>query len=83
MRSRCTLHVNKLEEFTAWLESKGWSKVEPKSCYEALRMRFKGEDGWKTLLVHIKNAATEHLTTWGTSELAVRSWLKERKDEHS
>jgi hypothetical protein len=78
-RSRATLHINKLEEFAEWLESKGWVRREPKSVYEALRMQFYADDGRKTLLVHKKTSADVHLTTWGISQLAVRQWLKERK----
>ena len=78
-RSRCTLHINKLADFTAWLEGKGWKKVETKDHYEALRMTHKSKYGLKTLLVHRKDSATEHLTTWGESEQLVQKWLRERE----
>ena len=79
MRSRSTLHMNKLQEFTEWLTSKGWVYQEMKSPYEVLRMTRKGKYGNKTLIVHQRGSATEHLTTWGPSAVALEQWLKERK----
>ena len=78
-RSRSTLHFSKLEEFTAWLESKGWRSVELKGPYETLRMVNKGKYGLRTLLVYCKDGATQHLTTSGISEQLVQKWLRERE----
>ena len=81
MRSRCRLHINKLHDFAKWLRDKGWIQLPTKSEFEALRMmnpsiekRING-----ILLVHRKDSATEHLTTWGVSDIELTKWLKWRK----
>ena len=79
MRSRSMLHMNKLDDFREWLKTQGWLWQEPKSVYEALRMVRKGKYGNKTLIVHRKDSATEHLTTWGESQVWLSKWLKERR----
>jgi len=80
LRSRSTLHMNKLHDFTEWLKAQGWLWQEPKSIYEALRMTRKGKYSNKTLIVHKKDTATVHLTTWGESQVWLLKWLKERKE---
>jgi hypothetical protein len=78
VRSRSTLHMNKLAEFRAYLESRGWINEPPKTgVCEVLRMRHPNS---KTpCIVHKKDSATQHLTTWGTSQNLLRPFLKESK----
>ena len=81
LRSRSTLHINSLPEFKAWLEGRGWEDQELKDPFEALRMTKQGKYGRKILLVHRKLDATEPLTTWGTSAVLVKMWLREKSRE--
>ena len=81
LRSRSMLHFNKLDDFREGLKTQGWLWQEPKSIYEALRMTRKGKDSNKTLIVHQKDSATVHLTTWGESQVWLLKWLKERRND--
>jgi hypothetical protein len=78
-RSRNTLHVDKLADFTAWLIGKGWLQQEKKGPYEVLRMTRRGKYSNKTLIVHKKLESERYCTTLGESEHAVQQWLKERR----
>ena len=77
-RSRNRLHKSKLEDFTKWLETRGWVKQITKDYYEVLRM-VKGKE---TLLIHTKLELKEHYTTWGASNTELNIWLRERKRKH-
>ena len=77
-RSRCRLHINKLEGFKNWLAARGWQEHECKGPYEVLRMRLKKGGEWRTLLVFTKGNANEHLTTYGLSYDLMKKWFKER-----
>lgn len=72
MRSRCTLHKTKLGEFQEFCESRGWTAEPPKGGYEVLRMRHSGRVD--RLIVHDRDDATEHYTTWGESTNLFRAW---------
>ena len=76
-RSRCTLHKTKLADFRAFCESRGWTAEAPKSGYEVLRMRHPVRAN--PLIVHTRDDATEHYTTWGESQTELRAWMKARK----
>jgi hypothetical protein len=70
------LHLNKLADFTIWLEAHGWEREANNTvACEALRMKRNG----LTLLVHKKDSATQHLTTWGVSHAQLLMWLKETR----
>lgn len=79
MRSRCTLHVNKLDDFRAFCLAHGWAAEEPKG-YEVLRMR----KGRKVATVFRKERtlagnAPVHYTTWGDSSALLTKFLRSRK----
>jgi hypothetical protein len=76
-RSRCTLHKTKLMDFAAFCRSRGWSAVPVVGVYEVLRMRHPGRVD--PLIVHDRDSATEHYTTWGESQTELRAWLRTRK----
>lgn len=76
-RSRCTLHFNKLAAFTLYLESRGWIVEPPKSIYEALRMRHPNSQ--MPCILHKKDSATEHFTSWGLSQELVKDYLRSKK----
>jgi predicted RNA binding protein YcfA (HicA-like mRNA interferase family) len=75
-RSRCSLHLNKLDEFAAFCEADGWKRAPAKGSYEVLRMTKKGKE---PLIVHTKNATKEHLTTWGMSAVMLGQWFRNRQ----
>jgi hypothetical protein len=79
-RSRSQLHFNTLEEFKAWLIARGWEEQPTKGFYEVLRMRHKKEK--EPLILHRKDSATQHFTSWGLSDKMVNSFLRSRRDEH-
>lgn len=78
-RSRATLHFNKLAAFRDYLQGRGWVEVERKSIYEALRMTHPTSP--QPCIVHKKDSATEHCTTWGTSQNLLMDYLKQRDDK--
>lgn len=81
MRSRCTLHKEKLDAFRAFCEWRGWTAEAPKGLYEVLRMRH--PDRKDLLIVHERDGATEHYTTWGESARMVSAMLRERRSAMS
>lgn len=81
MRSRCSLHQSKLAEFQAFCEARGWTVELTKGGYEVLRMRHPGRA--HPLIVHDRNDAKEHYTTWGESANELRAWMRSRKKEQS
>lgn len=75
-RSRCQLHLTKLDEFAAYCATKGFVRVEPlANAYEVLRMTKKGSE---PVIVHARMRASEHGTTWGMSQRMLQSWFSAR-----
>lgn len=74
-RSRSLLHLNKLDDFRAFCESRGWSNASIKGPYERLRMT---RSGSSPLIVYARSSATEHLTVHGVAEQMARAFLRER-----
>jgi len=75
-RSRNRLHVDKLVEFSAYCQSKGWA-VEESKGYEALRLRKNGQ----LATVYRRDSDGRplvHYTTWGQSETLLSNWLRDR-----
>lgn len=82
MANRHTLSVTKLNEFTDYLISKGFSIEVPKGSYEALRATKKGRT--HPLIVYRRNdnvAGTElvHLTVQGKDMPVVRNFINSKK----
>lgn len=78
MRSRCTLHINKLSQFQVYLESRGWIADKPLTdAYEVLRMRH--QSAQFPCILHQKMRATEHVTSWGISQELVKDFLRSRR----
>ena len=79
-RSRSTLHIKKLPLFRQWLaEERGWEEVPTKSIYEKLRMVKQTGSSKETLIVHQRDKAIEHCTTWGISQRMLCDWLRGRR----
>lgn len=76
MHNRSTLHVNKLDEFKAFCESKGWVSEPLKGDYEVLRMRHKEQ---KYPLILFSRIGAQHLTVFGIGMKMTRTFLHERK----
>jgi hypothetical protein len=81
MRSRCHLHFNQLEAFREFLVSRGWVEEQAKGQYEKLRMRHKREKD--PLILHVREGAKEHFTTWGLSEKMASAFLHRRQEPTS
>lgn len=79
MRSRCTLHKTKLAEFQRFCEGRGWLAETPKGAYEVLRMRH--VEHRDPLIVHDRDDATEHYTTWGNSARELAKFMRRRRVE--
>lgn len=84
-RSRQTLAMSKLPEFTAHCVSKGWMVVPNKGDYEVLRMTKKGSE---PLIVHgrleqVFGHGQGHATTWGISARLLQSWLATRRNQQN
>lgn len=73
-RSRCTLHMDKLEEFAKFCATRGWVRHDLNGHFEVLRMK-KGRE-W--LLVYTTNHAVEHYTTYGPSEDMARAFVNQK-----
>lgn len=76
-RSRCHLHFKHLDEFRDFCVSQGWVNEGPKGDYEALRMRHPNHKD--LLIVHQKNSASQHFTTWGLSERMSRAFFRSQR----
>lgn len=83
MGDRGSLHVSKLDDFAAWMESKGWVREKQKGHYEVLRMRRPKSEtppGKSTvLLVHRKDTDTQHYSLHGESSYWFTRWMRERR----
>jgi len=77
MRSRCTLHKTRLADFQRFCEGRGWLAEAPKGAYETLRMRH--ADRRDPLIVHNRDGATEHYTTWGESSRELTKFMRSRR----
>ena len=77
MANRHTLAIRELENFKAWLQSKGWQIEQTKGCYEVLRAK---HDKYKyPLLVHKKDNAKEHLSIDERQLNIYRQYFNEKK----
>ena len=72
-RSRCLLHKNKLAEFQAWCEERGWKAEPMRGDYQVLRMRH--ERTREPMIVYTKNIAPEHLVVYGVGLQLARAFL--------
>ena len=76
MATRNILHINKLQEFESFLESKGYMIVAPsKNPYEVLRAKKDGD----TVVVYKKKNATEHLSTMDKDYHLLREFVKMKR----
>jgi hypothetical protein len=82
MRNRNLIHLNKIEDFKAWLQSKGWTLEPTKDCFEVIRARKDGE-----LVIFYQRGGpkpmrqTEHLTAWGTGYQLSVQYIREKRKE--
>lgn len=75
MANRSRLHINKLEDFKAWLINDGWKIEEPKGIYEVLRARKAGRKN--PLIVYKKASAKEHLSIMGRDIGVLGAYLRD------
>lgn len=63
MRSRCRLHLSKLDQFATFCEGEGWTR-EPHldHAFEVLRLR---KPGHQPIIVYQRMRATQHATIFG------------------
>lgn len=83
MADRNTLSVKKLNDFSAWLISKGWTLEPTRGCYEVLRAR--KPDRPRPLIVYKRlsnrnGSVLTHLTVDDMEMRFVREFLKECAD---
>lgn len=74
------LHVTKLEEFKAWLTSKGVAYRPGKGEYQVLQVHL-GDAGWA--VVYRRNNAREHFSLNQTLEPLVKRFIRETGNEGS
>lgn len=80
--SRSRLHIDHLQEFATFCETRGWKTEKPKGTYEVLRMR---HPEWRDPLFvykrHTNSSGGElvHLTTHGNADNMVSAWLRDKK----
>lgn len=78
MATRNILHINKLQEFEDFLETKGYMIVATsKNPYEVLRAQKDGD----TVIVYKKKDAKEHLSTMGKDYHLVREFVKSQRKQ--
>lgn len=75
MRSRCTLHRSKLEDFKAWCAQQGWKVTHPTAAYQVLRIDF----GAKSPAIVYDRHEGDHLTVFDESLKLVKRYLKQRE----
>lgn len=75
-RSRCLLHLSKLEAFQKFCESQGWLNEPIRGDYERLRMT---KEGSEILIVYARLQATEHATVHGIAEQMARAFLSAQR----
>lgn len=78
MATRSILHINKLQEFEDFLETKGYMIVATsKNPYEVLRAQKDGD----TVIVYQKKDAKEHLSTMDKDYPLVREFIKGQRKQ--
>ena len=78
MATRSILHINKLQEFEDFLETKGYMIVATsKNPYEVLRAQKDGD----TVIVYQKKGAKEHLSTMDKDYHLVREFIKSQRKQ--
>lgn len=79
-RRRNLLHVNKVDDFALWMNTKGWCRKQTKGDYEVLRMT---HTATSDPLIVYKKLNAEHCTVYGVHLHYVHKWLKERKEKRN
>lgn len=75
--NRSQIHLNKVEEFKAFLRRRGWTIVEPKGYYEVLRARH--PEVAKPVIFYWRNG-TDHLTVmYGMEAKLAAQFIGERR----
>lgn len=77
-RSRSQLHRTHFDAFVAFCETQGFKRVPTNAVFEVLRMTppHKGTGG--PLIVHSRDSAKEHYTTWGVSADLAEQFFRTR-----
>lgn len=77
MRSRCTLHKNKTDDFREYLRWRGWVEEPPKGDFEIIRARH--PLGKEPLIIHYRTSGGDHLTAWGIGLTLVKQYLRDKR----
>lgn len=80
MANRNTLHLSKVKDFAAWLQSEGWQLCDTKGLFEVLRARKEGRKF--PLILYSRMDAPEHCTVQDQDMPVVRTFLKEGRRRH-
>lgn len=78
-RSRSQLHRTHFDAFVAFCESCGFKRVPTKDPFEVLRMTPPRKGTGGPLIVHSRDSAKEHYTTWGVSADLAQQFFRARK----
>nr|DAR61281.1 MAG TPA: hypothetical protein [Caudoviricetes sp.] len=77
MANRNTLHISRIPDFTAWLQSTGWTIESTKGLFEVLRARQPGRKA--PLILYSRMVAPQHVTVLDKDMPLVRIFLRERR----
>lgn len=85
MANRSTLHVDRLEDFKAWLVEDGWDLEDPKGDYEVLRARKPDRKRPLILWRRLSNSGggeLTHLTYDDRDSGVIRAFLADMKNPY-
>lgn len=83
MTSRDLLHKDKLEEFAAYCEGRGYIRhpTPPRAIYEVLRLEEHSPAGNNPHLVFYQRGGTDHITVPAEAILLVRAFIAARREK--
>lgn len=79
MVSRMLLHINKLSDFKAWIEKRGYKIECVTNCNEVLRATGTKNNKKDTIIIYKKANAKEHLSVMDKDCALVRRFIKETR----
>ena len=77
------LHIEQLDAFRRWLESKNWKVQGVLDQKEVLRMTHRGKYGNKLLGVYQKHEDSRQLSLVGESQNLFRAWQAQLQRENA
>ena len=84
MANRELLALSKIDEFAAWAETQGFTRVPTKGDYEVLRLQMDRQKPilFYTRLSTLSGGTPIHATAQHDGAQLVRRWLRARKESH-